>query len=276
MLRLAKLPRRNRIRVGPQSAAMPAGVGFGGCEFARLVPLAIAPGQTVVDHFRVDEVAGAKHPPDFAAVTVGVGDLDADGVAEDFGGDRVSRWVPNAWAFSGASMPARRILCWTWAASSTVRVSPSAIFTTWPPSEWRGVAQQARAARTKIRTSARRFMAGIVAPALSSRLTSRPKQVAFLKWVPLQSPQLVCQAQSSTCGPIAVAPRRTARARKTSTGGRRGNRGRNAIRLCELCASCSNSRFDLRRGQIMLGKSVNLCRNLRLSFRFDSADGKAL
>ena len=87
-IRSPKFPRRNRIPVGPQSAAMPAGVGFGGCEFARLVPLAIAPGEAVVDHLRVDEAAGAKNPPDFAAVAVGVADLDANAVAEDFGGEQ--------------------------------------------------------------------------------------------------------------------------------------------------------------------------------------------
>ena len=38
----------------------------------------------------------------------------------------------NAWPFSGASMPLSRILCWTFAPSSTVIVSPSETPTTRP------------------------------------------------------------------------------------------------------------------------------------------------
>jgi hypothetical protein len=57
-----------------------------------------------VDHLRVDEVAGAKNPPDLAAVAISVGDFDADGVTEDFGGERVSRLgAENLCSFGGVN-----------------------------------------------------------------------------------------------------------------------------------------------------------------------------
>ena len=89
------------MAVGPQSAEMPAGVGFGRREFARLVPLGIAPSETVADHLRVDEVAGAKNPPDFAAIAVGVGDFNAHALPEDFGSERVSRLGAEGLGFFG-------------------------------------------------------------------------------------------------------------------------------------------------------------------------------
>ena len=175
------------MAVGPEAAVVAAGVGFEGCEFACLVPLGVAPGEAGADEVGIDEVARAIHAADFAAVAVGVRDVDADGLPEDCGGEGVCACVPKAWAFSGASMPARRILCWLRALSSTVSVSPSAIFTTWPTSVWWGVAAQARAAKTSSSRRARRFMAGIVALTLWGGATSRPKQFEILAGLLLHS-----------------------------------------------------------------------------------------
>ena len=79
------------MAVGPEAAVVAAGVGFEGCEFACLVPLNVAPGEAGADEVGIDEVARAIHAADFAAVAVGVRDVDADGLPEDCGGEGVSR-----------------------------------------------------------------------------------------------------------------------------------------------------------------------------------------
>lgn len=120
------------MAVGPQTAAVAAGVGFEGREFARLVPLRVAPGEAGADQVGINEVAGAKHAADFAAVAVRVRDVDADGLAEDRRRERVAGLGAKGLGPLGSVDAGQADLVLVAGVSSRVSVSPSAIFTTWP------------------------------------------------------------------------------------------------------------------------------------------------
>jgi hypothetical protein len=124
---LPPFPRRRWVRIGPESPSMLAGVGVRGREFSRLVVLDVPPGKAVADHLHVDKPAAQINAADFPLVR-----------SMSITSTRTVCWkplspsasravVPNAWRFSGASIPASRILCWVLASSRTVSVSPSLI-----------------------------------------------------------------------------------------------------------------------------------------------------
>ena len=125
-------PMWDRIRIRPQAAAFLSCLSLRVGEFDGHIVPHVAPGEAVADHFQVDEAVAEIDSPDLAAVSVDVHDLDADGLAEHFGGQVLSGFCPKRLALLGASIPWRRILCWTLPSSKMVSVSPSAIATTLP------------------------------------------------------------------------------------------------------------------------------------------------
>jgi hypothetical protein len=144
---MAPLPGSNRIGLAPEPD--PPGAGLHLVELVReavllaLVPAEVMPGEAdgKLCAARVQSpragflsaVDPCRSDPDLAdqpAVAILLVPLDAGLLPITMRRSDCLERSANGWPFSGASMPARRILCWTLVASSTVIVSPSATPTT--------------------------------------------------------------------------------------------------------------------------------------------------
>jgi hypothetical protein len=94
-------PGLDRIRVRPQATEFLSGLALSVGEFAGFVVSDIAPGEAVADHFQVDEAVPKIDATDLAPVSVDIHDLDANDLAEHFGGQVLPGFGPERLALFG-------------------------------------------------------------------------------------------------------------------------------------------------------------------------------
>lgn len=95
------LPPSARLGRSTQPAPMLAGVRLGGREFPRPVEPHVPPSKALADLLKVDEAVTNENPSDLSAAAVHVDHLDADDLAEHFGGQVLPRFCPERLALFG-------------------------------------------------------------------------------------------------------------------------------------------------------------------------------